>query len=141
MLQGKILSKKVEPCPDICACKLSAKSIQPFLRKLPSILNWIHLSRTGLNVSILLRSPREYKIKPVELFFTTTNTTQSFLLSLKSKYTQKICSIAQNTVQKRNWFHLIFCRTENFYGWALIEEIRIRPAVKVSLEFNFILCI
>ena len=46
---------KVEPCPDICACKLSAKSIVPFLRIRrqnavhfqldSSILNWIECTR------------------------------------------------------------------------------------------------
>ena len=36
-----------------------------------------------------------------------------------------MCSIGQNTVQREDWFHLIFCPIEKFYGWALIEDIRI----------------
>ena len=34
-----------------------------------------------------------------------------------------MCYISQNTVQREDWFYLIFCPTEKFYGWALIEDI------------------
>ena len=50
MIQESFFSKKAEHLADICACKISAQSIKPFLRKRPFILNWNRLFRTGLNV-------------------------------------------------------------------------------------------
>ena len=52
-----LFQKKAKHCADICACKISAKSILPFMRKTPSIFNWIHPSWTGLNVVTKWRRP------------------------------------------------------------------------------------